>query len=91
LHLARKRGYGYHMSKTIQVRNVPDRVHRELVRRAAAKSMSLARYVERILEREVARPPAEDVFKRIARRSAVDLGGSVAEILRGEREGGAAS
>ena len=75
------------ISKTIQVRDVPDRLHRELVRRAKAKRMSLTRYVEAILEREVARPPAEEVFERIARRSPVDLGASVAEILRGERQG----
>lgn len=74
------------MSKTIQVRDLPDRLHDELVRRAKTKRMSLTRYVEAVLEREVARPPAEEVFERIARRSPVDLGGSVAEILREERE-----
>jgi hypothetical protein len=38
------------------------------------------------LEPEQDRPPAEEVFQRIARRSPVDLGRSVAEILREERE-----
>jgi hypothetical protein len=75
------------MSKAIQVRGLPDRLHRELVRRAKAKRMSLTRYVEALLEREVTRPPAEEVFERIARRTPVDLGRSVAEILREEREG----
>jgi hypothetical protein len=75
------------MSKMIQVRNVPDRLHRELVRRARARGVTLTDYVEDILEREVARPPAEEVFERIARRTPVDLGRSVAEILREEREG----
>lgn len=78
------------MSKMIQVRHVPERLHRELVRRARARGMTLTDYVEGILEREVARPPAEEVFERIARRSLVDLGRSAADILREEREDGAA-
>jgi hypothetical protein len=75
------------MSKMIQVRNVSDRLHRELVRRARARGVTLTDYIEDILEREVSRPPAEEVFERIARRTPVDLGRSVAEILREEREG----
>ena len=78
------------MPKMIQVRSVPDRLHSELVRRAEARGMTLTDYVEGILEREVARPPAEEVFERIARRAPVDLGRSVAEILREERTGRAA-
>ena len=53
--------------------------------------MTLTDYVEAVLEREVARPAAEEVFDRIARRRAVDLGRGAAEILREEREGGATS
>lgn len=74
------------MSKMIQVRNVPDRLHRELVRRAKAKGQSLSDYIEGILEREVARPPREEVFERIARSSPVDLGGrTAADLIREER------
>jgi hypothetical protein len=62
------------MSKMIQVRNVSDRLHRELTRRARASGITLTEYVERILDREVARPLPQKVFKRIARRSSVDLG-----------------
>lgn len=62
------------MSKMIQVRSVPDRLHRELVRRAKARKLTLTDYIQEILEREVARPPAEEVFERIARRPPVRLG-----------------
>lgn len=75
------------MSKMIQVRNVPDRVHRELVRRARAQGRTLTDYLEDILKREVARPPAEEVFERICRRPPVHLGRKAAEMLRDEREG----
>lgn len=69
----------------IQVRNVPDRVHRELVRRARARGETLTEYIERILERETARPEPGEVFERIARRTSVDLGKPAAELIREER------
>jgi len=69
----------------IQVRNVPDRLHRELVKRARRRGVTLTRYIEDILEREVARPPAEEVFERIEASSAVGLGRSAAELIREER------
>lgn len=68
------------MSKMIQVRNVPERTHRELVRRARARGQTLTRYLEDVLERETSRPPLEDVFARIRARSRVDVSG--AEVIR---------
>lgn len=73
------------MSKMIQVRNVPDRLHRELVRRARARGQSLTDYVQDILEREVTRPPAAEVFERVSRRTPVRLAGRAAELIREER------
>ncbi len=69
----------------IQVRNVPDRLHRELVRRAKARGRTLTEYIEEILEREVARPPVEEVFDRIEAREPVELGADIAEVIREER------
>ncbi len=74
------------MSKMIQVRNVPLRLHRELTRRAKRRGQTLTDYVQEILEREVSRPPAEEVFQRIRGHEPVDLGRSAAEILREERD-----
>ena len=73
------------MSKMIQVRNVPDRLHRELTRRARANGETLTQYVERILEREVARPLPQELFDRIARRTKVDLGEPAADLIKRER------
>lgn len=73
------------MPKMIQVRNVPDRLHRELVRRARARNLTLTDYIQEILEREVARPPAEEVFERVAQRPRVRLGRPAAELIREER------
>jgi hypothetical protein len=73
------------MSKMIQVRNVPAALHRQLARRAKARGETLTQYIQGILEREVARPPADEVFERIAARRAVDLGRPAAELIRAER------
>ena len=74
------------MARMIQVRNVSDRLHRELTKRAGASGETLTEYVERILEREVARPVPQEVFDRIARRTRVDLGEPAAELIN-ERAG----
>lgn len=73
------------VTKMIQVRNVPDPLHHELVERARARGMTLTAYIQEILEREVARPPREDVFERVAGRDEIDLGVPAAELLRAER------
>lgn len=61
------------MPKMIQVRHVPDRLHAELVRRARARGQTLSDYLRSVLEREVERPPSDEVFERIARGSRVTL------------------
>ena len=73
------------MSKMIQVRNVPDRLHRELTKRAKAAGQSLTDYVEKLLERAVSRPEASEVLERIAKRPRVDLGRPTADLLHEER------
>ena len=70
----------------IQVRNVPERLHRELVKRAKTAGLSLTEYIQALLEREVSRPPATEVFERIGRRQKVTLGRSASELLREERQ-----
>lgn len=73
------------MSKMIQVRNVSDRLHRELTKRAKGRGQTLTDYIQELLEREVARPPAAEVFERIAGRAPVRLGRRAAELIREER------
>ena len=73
------------MGKMLQVRNIPERLHRELHRRAKKRGQTLTDYVTEILEREVSRPPADEVFDRIETRTPVDLDIRVAEVIRRER------
>ena len=58
------------MSKMIQVRNVPEEVHRTLKARAAAAGMSLSDYVKRDLEIAAARPTLEEIDARVSARGA---------------------
>lgn len=51
-----------HMSKMIQIRNVPDDVHRVLKVRAAAEGISLSDYIKRDLEELAKQAMIEDVF-----------------------------
>ncbi len=72
-------------TKMIQIRDAPIRLHKELMRRAKARDMTLTDYIQEILEREVSRPTPEELIARIHRREPVDLGMSAAELIREAR------
>jgi len=73
------------VAKMIQVRDVPDRLHRELVRRAKARRQTLTDYIQQLLEREVAHPPVDELLARIARYRPVELPMSPAALIRADR------
>jgi plasmid stability protein len=50
------------MSKMVQIRDVPDDVHRTLKVRAAAEGLSLSDYIKRDLEELAKQATIEDVF-----------------------------
>ncbi len=56
------------MSKMIQVRDVPDDVHRTLKMRAAAAGMSLSDYIKRDLEAASSQPTLEEIDARVIAR-----------------------
>lgn len=56
------------MSKMIQVRNVPDQLHRTLKVRAAAEGLSLSDFIKRELELIAARPALEEVDAEVQAR-----------------------
>lgn len=69
----------------LQVRNVPDEIHRTLKARAALAGMSLSEYVLRELRRAAERPTTQELRRRIEGRSPVTPSISPAEILAEER------
>lgn len=72
--------------KNLQVRSVPDELHRTLKARAAEAGMSLSDYVLIELRRVAERPTRDEVLRRIARRKTGRLAESPAEIIRAERD-----
>ncbi len=70
----------------IQIRNVPEDVHRTLKARAAKAGMSLSEYLLRDVVDLAQRPTLEELTDRIRKRSRVKLDIPVAEIIRQERE-----
>jgi antitoxin FitA len=75
-----------HMSRMIQIRNVPDGVHREIKARAARAGMTLSDYLKREVERLVATPTTEEILERIRARKRPVLSETPAEIIRAERD-----
>lgn len=56
----------------IQIRHVPDELHRLLKMRAAAAGMSLSDYLLRQLQAEVTKPTLAELFAEIEREPPVD-------------------
>jgi antitoxin FitA len=74
------------MSKMIQLRNVPDDLHRRLKARAALEGLSLSDYLLREVEHVAERPTLAELKERLARRLPVNPRVAPAEALRAERE-----
>jgi plasmid stability protein len=74
------------MSKMVQIRNVPDALHRKLKARAAVAGQTLSDYLLAELERLAALPSREEMLARIHGRTRVTLKTSAAVVIREERE-----
>lgn len=72
------------MSKMIQIRNVPDEVHRTLKVRAAAEGVSLSDYIKRDLEELAKQATIEEVFASARARGSSGL--TTEEIVAVQRE-----
>ncbi len=59
------------MTSMIQVRNVPDALHRKLKARAALAGLSLSDFLLREMQVVAARPTPEEMIERLRRRSRV--------------------
>jgi len=72
--------------KTIQVRNVPNDVHRKLKARAAMEGRSLSDLALSELTRSLERPTRRELLERIASREPVEIPGGAAALIRAERD-----
>jgi plasmid stability protein len=74
------------MPKMIQVRNVPDPIHRRLKVRAAERGVSLSDYILAELRLLAERISPQELAERARAIVRDDLDPSPAEILRADRE-----
>jgi antitoxin FitA len=78
--------HALNMSRMIQLRNVPDNLHRILKARAAMAGMSLSDYLLEEIRQVARRPTLAELRERMQRRSAVSASPPAAEAVRRERE-----
>ena len=69
----------------IQIRNVPEELHRRLKVRAATAGMSLSDYLLREIRQVAEQPTIEELWARIKRRQPVELRVNPADLIREER------
>lgn len=70
----------------IQIRNVPEDVHRTLKARAAKQGMSLSEFLLSEVTELADRPTLEELTERVSKRSRVRLSPTAAETIREERK-----
>ena len=78
--------YVLHMTAMIQIRNVPDALHRRLKARAALAGMSLSDYLLSEIREVAERPTREELRARLERRSLVTPSIAPADAIRTERD-----
>jgi len=78
--------YASHMSVMVQIRNVPDPLHRKLKARASLAGMSLSDYLLAELGRSAERPTRAELLERVARRTVVEPRPRPVAVIRAERE-----
>ena len=74
------------MPKKIQLRHVPDALHRQLKARAALSGLSLSDYLIREVRKIAERPTPEEMLARLRRREAYRGKVSLADIVRQDRD-----
>lgn len=75
-----------HMPKMIQIRNVPDELHREAKVRAARAGMSLSDYLLREIRRSLEVPDIEELMARLDALEPVTSSETSVEMIRAERD-----
>jgi plasmid stability protein len=78
--------YACNMSKMIQVRNVPDALHRGLKARAAMAGMSLSDYLLAEIKEIAERPTLAELRDRLHKRKPISAQLDTARLVREERE-----
>lgn len=74
------------MSKMIQIRNVPDEIHRALKIRSAEEGMTLSDFLLKEVTHIANRPTIESIISNIKSREGVILSEDSVQAVRRERD-----
>lgn len=75
------------MSHTmVQLRSVPEELHRRLKARAAMEGISMSDYVLREIRKALDRPMRQEVLARLRARPVRKLKRNAADVIRAERD-----
>lgn len=74
------------MGVLVQIRDLPEPIHKKLKARAAASGTSLSEYLRSVLAREAARPTPSELAARVAARGPVDRSEPSEQSVRRLRE-----
>ena len=74
------------MPKMVQIRNVPDDLHRKLKSRAAREGLTLSDLLLREARRIAEQPTMEEMLERLLSRPRVKLRTPPAQVIREERD-----
>lgn len=74
------------MNAMIQIRNVPEELHRQLKARAALEGISMSQFILREIKRALERPSRDEVLRRIAEQGGTYLSRPAADVLHEERK-----
>ena len=78
--------YAKDMSKMIQIRDVPEQVHRTLKARAAREGMSLSDFIKKELEHSAERPTMREWLESTRQAKPISTKRSAAQIIRELRD-----
>ncbi len=78
--------YASHMSKMIQIRDVPDQLHGTLKARAAREGMSLSDFLRRELEHAAERPTMREWLEKTQHTAPLKSKRSSAQVVRELRD-----
>jgi plasmid stability protein len=75
------------MSSTmVQIRSVPQSLHRRLKARAALEGVSMSSYLLREIRKSLDRPMRQEILERLQERPVRQLKRRASEVIRAERD-----
>ena len=86
MHVTQMLRHVMHMSRMIQIRNVPDALHRRLRVRASQAGMTLSDYLKQELERSATQLTLDELRVRLSALPPLSVSEAPVDIIRAVRD-----